>query len=191
MTDLFLGRSNAINNQVYIYIYICCICIVYISYVLYITYNILYSFIIYYICNTCNYLYIYIQYIYSRTPKKKYTGECHKDSAQDLRCWIVKWTKFRVGGPNLRRCWWISWCSSSPPCFAVWMPLVHSKSMPRRRWLDWPSFWGRSFRRFPVAPRGYKLSWFIKFPPFRQGEKREKKEKKRETLYKKTLSRLE
>ena len=34
-------------------------------------------------------------------------------------------------------------------------------------------------------PRGCKLPWFTKFPPFRQGEK---EEKKGETLYKKTLS---
>ena len=60
------------HQQPSIYIYICCICIVYISYVLYITYYILYSFIIYYICNTC--IYIYIQYTYSRTPKKKIHG---------------------------------------------------------------------------------------------------------------------
>ena len=129
------------------------------------------------------YFYIYIYSIY--TPglrKKKYTGECHKDSAQDLRCWIVKWTKFRVGGPNLRRCWWISWCSSSPPCFAVWMPLVHSKSMPRRRWLDWPSFWGRSFRRFPVAPRAtsyHDLSSFRLFGRVKREKKNERLSTKR------------
>lgn len=95
MTDLFLGGSNAINNQVYIYIYICCICIVYISYVLYITYYILYSFIIYYICNTC--IYIYTVYILADSEKKNTRGSAIKTRPKT----------WDVGSSNERNFGWV------------------------------------------------------------------------------------